>query len=262
MNRKIFRLRLDGESGILAETLSPRLLCDPSVRENKQTKIQHAGKHNTKIGPPRFEKSFPGYYSIYKALTMSSVVCKASLSPLPLASQGVTRRFHVGDSLPLRISRTCHYSLQANNRNVRIVEVGPRDGLQNIKQVVPKETKVELIKRLAETGLLDIEATSFVSPKWVPQLADGEQVMKEVLAQIGHRDSSLRFPVLAPNLIGLKNAKAAGAKEIVVFASVTEAFSKANQNCTVDEAINHARVVTKEALSLGIKVRGSVIQEY
>jgi hydroxymethylglutaryl-CoA lyase len=144
-----------------------------------------------------------------------------------------------------------------DNRDVRIVEVGPRDGLQNIKQTIPTATKIQLIQELAKTGLGDIEATSFVSPKWVPQLADGAEVMRQILPlQENQQTSYLRFPVLAPNLKGLWNASKAGAKEIVVFASVTEAFSKANQNCTVDEALRQARQVTQEALGMGIKVRG------
>lgn len=151
-----------------------------------------------------------------------------------------------------------HQSTQSNDRQVRIIEVGPRDGLQNIKQLVPKETKVELIKRLADAGLRDIEATSFVSPKWVPQLADGHNVLSEVLrfSQNEHGGHRLGFPVLAPNLKGLRNAKAAGATEVVVFASATEAFSKANQNCTVDEALSQAKATTTEALSYAMKVRG------
>ncbi|KAK0368585.1 hydroxymethylglutaryl-CoA lyase [Colletotrichum limetticola] len=136
----------------------------------------------------------------------------------------------------------------------RIVEVGPRDGLQNIGPLVPTATKVELIKRLADTGLRDIEATSFVSPKWVPQLADGADVLKS----LGSQTRGIRHPVLAPNLKGLERASAAGAKEIVVFASVTEAFNRANQGCTVAEALDQAEQVTKKALQMGIKVRGSV----
>lgn len=156
-------------------------------------------------------------------------------------------------TLRTRLQLAHNHSRHFSSRNsVRIVEVGPRDGLQNIKQTVPTTTKIELIRRLADTGLRDIEATSFVSPKWVPQLADGAQVMKEILGESTDR----RFPVLAPNLKGLENASKAGAKEIVVFASVTEAFSKANQNCTVEEALGQAEAVTKAALKLGIKVRG------
>jgi hydroxymethylglutaryl-CoA lyase len=154
----------------------------------------------------------------------------------------------------LRLSQQLH-SLSSNA--VRIVEVGPRDGLQNIKQSIPTATKIELIQRLAKTGLRDIEATSFVAPKWVPQLADGAEVMKEILP-LQNQQRELRFPVLAPNIKGLQNAHKAGAKEIVVFASVTEAFSKANQNCSIEEALTQAETVTKEALKLGILVRGLV----
>ncbi|KAI1018018.1 hypothetical protein LB504_003803 [Fusarium proliferatum] len=143
---------------------------------------------------------------------------------------------------------------------VLIVEVGPRDGLQNIKESIPTATKIELIRRLAETGLTNIEATSFVSPKWVPQLADGAEVMREILKCPGHiyQSGQMNYPVLAPNLKGLENASRAGAKEIVVFASVTEAFSKANQNCTVEEALQQCEAVTKKALSFGIRVRGVI----
>ncbi|KAH7142761.1 hydroxymethylglutaryl-lyase [Dactylonectria estremocensis] len=168
---------------------------------------------------------------------------------------------HHGRHLSLSLKACRRYqSTYSNDGKLRIIEVAPRDGLQNLKQRVSKDTKVELIRRLAGTGLCDIEATSFVSPKWVPQLADGAVVMKDILrfAQHEHKGHPLRFPVLAPNFVGLKNATAAGAKEVVVFASITEAFSKSNQNCTVDEALSQARVVAKEALSLGIKVRGVV----
>ena len=188
---------------------------------------------------------------------MSLVSVKHSAS----VSSAVVRKHLYHRSLP-RLSLASSYSTSTTQgRDVRIIEVGPRDGLQNIKQLVPKEVKIELIQRLAETGLRDIEATSFVSPKWVPQLADGHEVLQESLrfAQSQTGSAGLNFPVLAPNAKGLQNANAAGAKEIVVFASVTETFSKANQNCTVDEAIRQARAVTKEALALGIKVRGFVI---
>lgn len=191
----------------------------------------------------------------------------SSRSALPRVTQAATisnRRRIVQSSLHYpTFQRSASYSQHprstARGRDVRIIEVGPRDGLQNIKQLVPKETKIELIQRLAATGLRDIEATSFVSPKWVPQLADGHTVLQETLrfAQSqGGQSHGFRFPVLAPNMKGLQNARSAGADEIVVFASATEAFSKANQNCTVDEAISHAAATTKEALSLGIKVRG------
>ncbi|VUC30741.1 unnamed protein product [Clonostachys rosea] len=184
-----------------------------------------------------------------------------SLCPSKSSSLGLfwSHSRHSHFSRSFRTSRR-HFSSLNNRTGVRIVEVGPRDGLQNIKKSVPTDIKVELIRRLSKTGLLNIEATSFVSPKWVPQLADGHQVMKEILSSLGpeHQGQQLRFPVLAPNLKGLENANRAGAKEIVVFASVTEAFSKANQNCTVEQALQQAEAVTKSALKLGIKVRGVI----
>ncbi|RSL99262.1 hypothetical protein CDV31_012271 [Fusarium ambrosium] len=148
------------------------------------------------------------------------------------------------------------YSTPRRNNDVQILEVGPRDGLQNIKQSVPTAIKIELIERLLDAGLRSVEATSFVSPKWVPQLADGAQVMKEILRTSSHHRGHVEFPVLVPNLKGLENARAADATEVVVFASATESFSKANQNCTVDEAILQAERVAKKALELGMKVRG------
>lgn len=153
----------------------------------------------------------------------------------------------------------CYSSSLQSGRDVRIIEVGPRDGLQNIQKSIPTATKIELIQRLADAGLKNIEATSFVSPKWVPQLADSAQVLDRALSfaeRPQFQDEPLNFPVLAPNLKGLVDATEAKAKEIVVFASVTEAFSKANQNCSVDEALRQAEIVTKKSLSLGIKVRG------
>ncbi|KAJ9660576.1 hypothetical protein H2198_002513 [Neophaeococcomyces mojaviensis] len=158
-----------------------------------------------------------------------------------------------------------HMRLQAGSRAifsrkassaVRILEVGPRDGLQNIRTQVPTATKIELIKKLAATGLTDIEATSFVSPKWVPQLADGAEVMHHIL-NLGSQND-LRFSVLAPNLKGFENAFRAGAKEVVVFASATEAFSKKNQNCTVEQALDAARAVVKQAKQNNLWVRGVV----
>ncbi|KAK7897473.1 hypothetical protein LTR67_005362 [Exophiala xenobiotica] len=139
---------------------------------------------------------------------------------------------------------------------VRIIEVGPRDGLQNIRTRVPTSTKVELIRKLAATGLMDIEATSFVSPKWVPQLEDGKEVMEQILPLADQ--NPFRFSVLAPNVKGFEGALAAGAKEIVVFASATQAFSKKNQNCTVEQALEGARVVVARAKKHGLWARGVV----
>jgi hydroxymethylglutaryl-CoA lyase len=136
---------------------------------------------------------------------------------------------------------------------VRIFEVGPRDGLQNEKDVVPAEVKVGLIDRLTGAGLPVIEATSFVSPKWVPQLADAA----EVLARI-RRKPGVAYPVLVPNRKGLDAAIAAGCEEIVIFGAATEAFSKRNTNCSIAEGLARFSEVCAEALRHGIRVRGDV----
>ncbi|CAL5201976.1 unnamed protein product [Lathyrus oleraceus] len=136
---------------------------------------------------------------------------------------------------------------------VKIVEVGPRDGLQNEKNIVPTAVKIELIRRLASTGLSVIEATSFVSPKWVPQLADAKDVMQAV-----HNLGGIRLPVLTPNLKGFEAAIAAGAREVAVFASASESFSKSNINCSIEESLIRYRTVTRAAKELSIPVRGYV----
>lgn len=136
---------------------------------------------------------------------------------------------------------------------VKIVEVGPRDGLQNEKDIVPTPVKVELIRRLATSGLPVVEATSFVSPKWVPQLADAKDVMEAVRTIEG-----VRLPVLTPNLKGFEAAIAAGAKEIAIFASASEGFSKSNINCTIKESIARYNDVALAAKEKEIPVRGYV----
>ncbi|KAK4607461.1 hypothetical protein RGQ29_001341 [Quercus rubra] len=136
---------------------------------------------------------------------------------------------------------------------VKIVEVGPRDGLQNEKNLVSTAVKVELIQRLVSSGLSVVEATSFVSPKWVPQLADA----KDVMAAVCNLDGA-RLPVLTPNLKGFEAAVAAGAKEVAVFASASESFSKSNINCSIEESLVRYRAVTRAAKELSIPVRGYV----
>lgn len=138
---------------------------------------------------------------------------------------------------------------------VKIVEVGPRDGLQNISQVVSTRTKIELIRKLAQTGLHNIEATSFVSPKWIPQLADGAQVLKGIQSLVTSHPE-IQFPVLVPNVKGLEKSRQNGAKEVAVFVSATEGFSKKNINCSVAESLNRVRQVTEQAQQMGIRVRG------
>jgi len=136
---------------------------------------------------------------------------------------------------------------------VRIVEVGPRDGLQNEKTIVPAATKVELIDRLSATGLRTIEATSFVSPKWVPQLADAA----EVFAAIARRPG-VSYPVLVPNLQGYERARAVGAEEVAVFTAASEAFNRKNINASIDESIDRFAPVLERARTDGVKVRGYV----
>ncbi|XP_010247162.1 PREDICTED: hydroxymethylglutaryl-CoA lyase, mitochondrial-like isoform X2 [Nelumbo nucifera] len=136
---------------------------------------------------------------------------------------------------------------------VKIVEVGPRDGLQNEKSMVPTTVKIELIQRLVSSGLSVVEATSFVSPKWVPQLADAKGVMEAV-----RKIEGVRFPVLTPNLKGFEAAIAAGAKEVAIFASASESFSKSNINCSIEDSLIHYRAITLAAKKLSIPVRGYV----
>lgn len=138
-------------------------------------------------------------------------------------------------------------------KQVRIVEVGPRDGLQNEKSLVPTEVKLDLIHRLGSAGLKTIEATSFVSPKWVPQMGDNTAVMRALVRRPG-----VAYPVLVPNLKGLEQALAAGAEEVAVFGAASEAFSQKNINCSIAESLDRFRPVAEQALAAGLKVRGYV----
>ncbi|KAM7497103.1 hypothetical protein LguiA_021517 [Lonicera macranthoides] len=143
--------------------------------------------------------------------------------------------------------------LKGMPKYVKIVEVGPRDGLQNEKNIVPTAVKIELIRRLVSSGLSVVEATSFVSPKWVPQLADGKDVMDAV-----RNLEAARLPVLVPNLKGFEAAVASGAKEVAIFASASESFSKSNINCSIEESLTRYQTVTEAARKLSIPVRGYV----
>src|SRR5688500_15211609 len=136
---------------------------------------------------------------------------------------------------------------------VRIVEVGPRDGLQNEPGEVPTAVKVELIERLAGAGLPAVEATAFVSPKWVPQMADHTEVLERI-----RRRPGVSYPVLTPNLKGFEAARAAGATEVAIFGAASEAFSRKNINCSIAESMERFLPVAKAALSAGIRVRGYV----
>ncbi|GME61357.1 uncharacterized protein LTHEOB_1194 [Neofusicoccum parvum] len=142
--------------------------------------------------------------------------------------------------------------------NVRIIEVGPRDGLQNIAKAVPTSTKIELISQLRSAGLQSIELTSAVSPKAIPQLADNKTLLSSNVVKSLMAQENLRLPVLVPNTKGLEIAIDHGCKEVAVFISASEGFSKANTNCTVAEGIERAGKVASAAISAGLSVRGYV----
>jgi hydroxymethylglutaryl-CoA lyase len=137
--------------------------------------------------------------------------------------------------------------------SVRIVEVGARDGLQNEKTILPVATKVELVERLADAGLTTIEATSFVSPKWVPQLADAAEVFTAIRKREG-----VRYPVLVPNLQGYERARAVGVAEVAVFTAASDAFNRKNINASIDESIERFRPLIARARADGVAVRGYV----
>jgi hydroxymethylglutaryl-CoA lyase len=139
------------------------------------------------------------------------------------------------------------------NKSARIVEVGPRDGLQNERVEVPTAVKIELIERLADAGLPAVEATAFVSPKWVPQMADHTEVLERI-----RRKPGVSYPVLTPNLKGFEAARAAGATEVALFGAASEAFSQKNINCSIAESLDRFRPVVTEAANHEIKVRGYV----
>ena len=136
---------------------------------------------------------------------------------------------------------------------VKLVDVGPRDGLQNEKQLVPAAIKIELVHRLQEAGLKEIEVTSFVSPKWVPQMADNAEVMTGI-----RRLPGVRYSVLTPNLQGFETALKSKPDEIVVFAAASEAFSQKNINCSIAQSIERFAPVVQAARAAGVYVRGAM----
>ncbi|MBA0771295.1 hypothetical protein Gotri_019779 [Gossypium trilobum] len=191
-----------------------------------------------------------------KAFNKESLLWTESLNPK-------VRLLGNDDGDAVRFS-TYHYSSNCNHsptnkvlRNlpahVKIVEVGPRDGLQNEKEIVPTSTKVQLIKMLVSSGLTVVEATSFVSPKWVPQLADAKDVMDAI-----RNIQGARFPVLTPNLKGFEAAVSAGANEVAIFASASESFSKSNINCSIEDSLARFRDVVAAAREISLPVRGYV----
>ncbi|TXD17295.1 hydroxymethylglutaryl-CoA lyase [Extensimonas vulgaris] len=136
---------------------------------------------------------------------------------------------------------------------VKLVDVGPRDGLQNEKSPVPAAVKIALVHRLQDAGLREIEVTSFVSPKWVPQMADNAEVMAGI-----QRKPGVRYSVLTPNLKGFEAARASRPDEVVVFGAASEAFSQKNINCSIAESIERFAPVVEAARAAGIYVRGAI----
>ena len=138
-------------------------------------------------------------------------------------------------------------------RPIKIVEVSARDGLQNEKQMISAATKIELVNRLSQAGIVNVEAASFVSPKWVPQMADGAAVMQGI-----NRRAGTIYSVLTPNMQGLQAALAASADEVVIFGAASEAFSQKNINCSIAESLARFEPVAKAALAAGVRLRGSI----
>ncbi len=136
---------------------------------------------------------------------------------------------------------------------VKLVEVGPRDGLQNEKQIIPTEIKLQLIDLLLQAGIKHIEASSFVSSKWVPQMADHNEIMQALVNR-----SDAYFSALVPNLKGFAAAKAIGVREIAVFTAASNAFTQKNTNCSMDESLKHISDITQQAQTHNIKVRGYI----
>lgn len=144
-------------------------------------------------------------------------------------------------------------SIKGLPEKVTIWEAGPRDGLQNEPGVVPTAVKVELIERLVDAGVRHVEATSFVSPKWVPQMADNADVMAQLKRRPG-----VHYQVLVPNMKGFEAAMAAGAEEIAIFTAASESFSRRNTNCSIAEGLERAKPVCDAAIARGVRVRAFV----
>ena len=167
---------------------------------------------------------------------------KASDQPRNTGAPRVVGPRAPGDRCPVKLPE-----------EVKVVEVGPRDGLQNEATRVPVATKVALIDRLSASGLPAIEAGSFASPKWVPQMADTDEVLGAIC-----RAPGVAYPVLVPNLKGLERARQAGAGEVAVFSAASETFSYRNTNCSVEESLTRAGAVAAAANAAGVPVRGYV----
>jgi hydroxymethylglutaryl-CoA lyase len=138
-------------------------------------------------------------------------------------------------------------------KHVKLVEVGPRDGLQNESQMVQSDIKIQFVNQLSETGLSTIEVTSFVSPKWIPQLSDHFEVFSQI-----NKKKGVNYSALTPNLKGLQRAIEAGAREVAIFIATSETFSQKNINCSIAESIRHSQEILEHALKASMKVRGYI----
>eukprot|EP00095_Tigriopus_kingsejongensis_P012296 snap_masked-scaffold324_size206069-processed-gene-1.20 protein:Tk12296 transcript:snap_masked-scaffold324_size206069-processed-gene-1.20-mRNA-1 annotation:"hydroxymethylglutaryl- mitochondrial isoform x2" len=201
--------------------------------------------------------SFPSFLTLSTRLREHDTMSITSLTVIPAERRSRTRRLLA--SIFTKTERTeagnPHLTQAVLPTSVRIVEVGPRDGLQNEKKVVPTEVKLNFICKLAASGLTHVEATSFVSPKWVPQMADHMEIMAGL--QESNVDN-ISFPVLVPNLKGLEAALKVGVKEIAVFGAASETFTKKNINCSISESLKRFESVMTKAQDNHLKVRGYV----
>lgn len=238
---------------VTSSSNTPKVLWTPSGPESgHQYRFPHCGANQTLRGSPSVRPDKPGLTAAARVLPPAKTNRRAEVK-LDLQNETTDQ-----DDLVVSTANTQGFTAmtQGAHPTVRIVEVGPRDGLQNIRDAIPTATKLELIRRLEETGLRTIELTSVVSPRAIPQLADCREVLRSPAVTRLFSSSGLRLPVLVPNVKGLEIAVQHGVKEIAVFLSATEGFSKANINCTVEQGIERARQVASLALKSGVSVRG------
>ncbi|XP_064091101.1 hydroxymethylglutaryl-CoA lyase, mitochondrial-like isoform X1 [Macrobrachium nipponense] len=214
--------------------------------DNNNNKAEERGCSSDRLdieGPSRSIFLVSGHRGTSTGIPMGTLTCRANVIG---ALKTFCRRYGVS---AIRSSALRH----EYPRQVKIVEVGPRDGLQNEKALVPTDVKIEFINRLSHAGHKAVEATSFVSPKWVPQMADHTEVMKGI-----QRVKGVSYPVLTPNLKGFQAAVAVQCDEVAIFGAASESFSQKNINCSIAESLERFKVVTEAAKKAGVKVRGYV----
>jgi len=228
----------------------------PSINKNssagKQFSFQNFDSYHQKSSSLPFKKS---------ELLDSSILSKVkhvyhnTLNRLRFCSYHLKFSSEQNLSFDQPLNRKFHSNINSSKlpKTVKIVEVGPRDGLQNEKEIVSVETKTKFINLLSRTGLKVVETTSFVSPKWVPQMADNSQVYQAI-----QKSENVNYPVLVPNLKGLESALQVGVNEIAVFVAASETFSKKNINCTIEESMKRAEEIVAVALKNNVRVRAYI----